>query len=96
MALADQHAQADIVAFRPLGLLNPAVAMTETVAELLKINNQFYSHLPLSISYGTATSETGEKLEAVIRRADAAMYEHQRRHSESRTAERAGKSASAA
>jgi diguanylate cyclase (GGDEF)-like protein len=63
-----------------------ALAMTDTVMELLKINNQFYSHLPLSISHGNATSEPGEKLEAVIRRADAAMYEHKRSHYESRSA----------
>jgi diguanylate cyclase (GGDEF)-like protein len=73
-----------------------AIGMTETAAELLKINNQFYSNLPLSISYGIATSEAGEKLEAVIRRADAAMYEHKRRHYESRSVERSGKPASAA
>lgn len=61
------------------------LAMTDTVMELLKINNQFYSQLPLSISHGNATSEPGEKLEAMIRRADAAMYEHKRRHYENRS-----------
>ena len=34
-----------------------AQAMVDTIGELLKINNQFYSHLPLSIAYGIATSE---------------------------------------
>ncbi|MGV3552488.1 diguanylate cyclase domain-containing protein [Rhizobium sp.] len=68
----------------PGGDRQAALAMTDTVMELLKINNQFYSHLPLSISHGIATSEDGEKLEAMIRRADAAMYEHKRRHYESR------------
>lgn len=63
-----------------------ALAMTDTVMELLKINNQFYSNLPLSISHGNATSEPGEKLEAVIRQADAAMYENKRHHYESRSA----------
>lgn len=73
-----------------------AGAMTETIAELLKINNQFYSQLPLSISYGIATSEPGEKLEAVVRRADAAMYEHKRSYYESRSADHEARSASAA
>lgn len=70
----------------PGGDRQAAQAMTETVMELLKINNQFYSQLPLSISHGNATSEDGEKLEAMIRRADAAMYEHKRRHYEARSA----------
>ena len=86
----------EFVILIPGGDRAAAVAMTETVAELLKINNQFYSHLPLSISYGIATSEPGEKLEAVIRRADAAMYEHKRNHYESRSVDRESRSVSAA
>ncbi|MDO1582912.1 sensor domain-containing diguanylate cyclase [Rhizobium oryzicola] len=55
-----------------------AQAMSETIFELLKINNQFYSSAPLSIALGSATSEDGEKIEAVVKRADMAMYEHKR------------------
>lgn len=73
-----------------------ALAMSETIAELLKINNQFYSNLPLSISFGIATGEAGEKLEAVIRRADAAMYDHKRQYYESRSTDRLEQPASAA
>jgi diguanylate cyclase (GGDEF)-like protein len=73
-----------------------AQALVETVNELLKINNQFYSHLPLSIAYGVATSEASEKLEAVVRRADAAMYEHKRQYYESRLSDRRNKPVSAA
>lgn len=73
-----------------------AVSMTETVTELLKINNQFYSHLPLSMSHGVATSEPGEKLETMIRRADAAMYEHKRQHYETCETDRRNRNASAA
>jgi diguanylate cyclase (GGDEF)-like protein len=73
----------------PGGDRQAATAMTDTVMELLKINNQFYSNMPLSIAYGSATSEPGEKLEAMIRRADAAMYAHKRRHYESRGSETA-------
>lgn len=57
-----------------------AWAMMETIIELLNINNQFYSTAPLSMSYGVATSETGEAMEAVVRRADVSMYEHKKAH----------------
>ncbi len=55
-----------------------AHAMTETILELLKINNQFYSSAPLMIAIGAATSEDGETIEAVIKRADTLMYEQKR------------------
>lgn len=57
-----------------------AGTMIETIAELLKINNQFYSNAPLSMSYGVATSEVGETIEAVVRRADGLMYDHKKAH----------------
>lgn len=57
-----------------------ALAMVETIGELLKINNQFYSNAPLSIALGFATSEPGETIEAMVRRADLAMYEQKRAH----------------
>ncbi len=57
-----------------------AGTIIETIAELLKINNQFYSDAPLSMSYGVATSETGETMESVVKRADALMYEHKKAH----------------
>ncbi|GEO83744.1 MULTISPECIES: sensor domain-containing diguanylate cyclase [Alphaproteobacteria] len=57
---------------------NAAHAMVETIIELLKINNQFYSDAPLSIALGTATSEPGESMESMIKRADDLMYENKR------------------
>jgi len=57
-----------------------ANAMMETVTELLRINNQFYSAAPLSMSYGAATSEAGETMESLVRRADALMYEDKKAH----------------
>ncbi|WP_112436651.1 sensor domain-containing diguanylate cyclase [Rhizobium sp.] len=63
-----------------------AQAMLETIQELLKINNQFYSNAPLDISVGLATSEEGETMEAMVRRADLAMYEQKRAHHASRKA----------
>jgi diguanylate cyclase (GGDEF)-like protein len=55
-----------------------AATMAETINELLKINNQFYSSAPLRMSFGAATSEPGETIENVVRRADALMYERKR------------------
>lgn len=61
-----------------------AAAMGDTINELLKINNQFYSTLPLSISMGIATSEPGESMESLIKRADINMYEHKSQYYASR------------
>jgi diguanylate cyclase (GGDEF)-like protein len=55
-------------------------AMIDNIAKLVEINNQFYSGQALSLATGMATSEAGERLEAVVRRADAAMYEAKRCH----------------
>lgn len=55
-----------------------ALAMADTINELLKINNQFYSDAPISISLGLATSEAGETMESLVRRADVMMYEQKR------------------
>jgi diguanylate cyclase (GGDEF)-like protein len=60
-----------------------AAAVVETINELLRINNQFYSSMPLSISCGVATSDAGEPIEAVVKRADAKMYEAKRAHYQS-------------
>jgi len=57
-----------------------AGTMMDTIVELLKINNQFYSNAPLSMSFGVATSEEGETMESVVTRADALMYEHKKEH----------------
>lgn len=55
-----------------------ALAMVDTIQELLRINNQFYSNAPLSVSIGIATNEASETIESVVRRADAMMYEQKR------------------
>ena len=44
------------------------------INRLLEVNNQFYPGVPLSLSIGIATSAPGERLEEVVKRADAAMY----------------------
>ncbi len=53
-------------------------AMMERIEKLVEINNQFYSGLTLSFSMGAATSLPGERLEAVVKRADLLMYEAKR------------------
>ncbi|MBW8317822.1 MAG: sensor domain-containing diguanylate cyclase [Arenimonas sp.] len=57
-----------------------AQGMVDTIHEILKINNQFYSDALLSISLGFATSEPGESMEALMKRADDLMYENKRLH----------------
>ena len=52
----------------------------ESLADLVEINNQFYPDLKLSLSTGIATSRPGERLEAVIKRADLLMLEAKRAH----------------
>lgn len=51
----------------------------ESLAEIVELNNQFHVGVPLSLSVGIATSEPGERLESVARRADLAMYDAKRR-----------------
>jgi diguanylate cyclase (GGDEF)-like protein len=55
-------------------------AMMKVICDLVAINNEFYTDLPLSMSMGLATSEPGERLEAVVKRADLAMLAAKREH----------------
>lgn len=57
-----------------------AASMVETINELLKINNQFYSSAPLTVAVGVATSQSGETMEAMVKRADLGMYENKKTH----------------
>ncbi len=51
-------------------------AMVDAINQLVHLNNQFHAGKPtLSLSMGVATSTPGERLEFVVNRADAAMYE---------------------
>ena len=56
------------------------VAMMDAIVRLAEINNQFYPGSQLSFSMGAATSQPGERLEAVVKRADLAMFEQKRAH----------------
>jgi diguanylate cyclase (GGDEF)-like protein len=53
-------------------------ALVEKLQQLVDINNQFYPGPPLSFSIGIASSQPGERLESVVRRADMLMYEAKR------------------
>jgi diguanylate cyclase (GGDEF)-like protein len=55
-------------------------AMMAAIEKLAEINNQFYPGSALSFSLGAATREPGERLEAVAKRADLAMFERKRAH----------------
>jgi diguanylate cyclase (GGDEF)-like protein len=68
----------EFVVLMPGADRHAASVMVETINELLKINNQFYSSSPLSVSIGIATSELGETMESVVKRADVGMYEQKR------------------
>ncbi|KND59186.1 PAS/PAC domain [Candidatus Burkholderia verschuerenii] len=52
----------------------------ESIRQLLEVNNQFYSGTPLSFAMGAATAHESERLEPMLQRADAAMYEEKRAH----------------
>lgn len=55
-----------------------AKLVKESIENLLEVNNQFYTGLPLNFSMGIATSAPGERLEAVVKRADLRMYDAKR------------------
>jgi diguanylate cyclase (GGDEF)-like protein len=57
-------------------------AMMKVILDLIVINNEFYSDLPLSLSMGLATGQPGERLEAVVKRADLSMLAAKRAHYE--------------
>ncbi|WP_394779527.1 diguanylate cyclase domain-containing protein, partial [Undibacterium sp.] len=57
-----------------------ALALIDSIEELIEINNQFYSGSLLSMSMGSATSRPGERLEAVVQRADQMMYKGKREY----------------
>lgn len=59
---------------------NGGAAMMDAIEKLAEINNQFYPGSPLSFSMGAATSQPGERLENVVKRADLAMFEAKRAH----------------
>lgn len=57
-----------------------AQLMRERIAELQDLNNQFYPGHGLSLAIGQAVAQAGESLEAVVHRADQAMYQEKVRY----------------
>ena len=55
-----------------------ALAMIEDLQQITDLNNQFHAGAPLSLSIGHAVSQPGERLEAVVKRADLDMYNAKR------------------
>jgi diguanylate cyclase (GGDEF)-like protein len=55
-----------------------AEAAIGDINRLVDLNNQYYSGVRVSLSIGAATGKAGERLEAVINRADMRMYEAKR------------------
>jgi diguanylate cyclase (GGDEF)-like protein len=51
-----------------------ARVVMERIESVLELNNQFYAGQPLSLAMGVATSMAGDQMEAMINRADQAMY----------------------
>ncbi|BDA83807.1 diguanylate cyclase [Aureimonas sp. SA4125] len=64
----------------PATAADEAQAMVDAIEKLTEINNQFYAGNRLSFSIGCATGVEGERLEEVVKRADAAMYERKREY----------------
>ncbi|MBP0599739.1 sensor domain-containing diguanylate cyclase [Herbaspirillum sp. LeCh32-8] len=54
--------------------------LMEQITKLVEVNNQYYSSVSLSLSMGAATSVPGERLEHVVQRADALMYDAKRQY----------------
>lgn len=51
-----------------------AMSVQEHVASLTELNNQAYPGQALSLAFGIAVCHSGDQLEAVVHRADQAMY----------------------
>ncbi len=66
----------------PGGEESDVAVLIDTIGKLLRINNQYYSDAPMSIAIGGATSEPGEAMEMLVRRADLRMYEDKQAHYE--------------
>ncbi len=76
----EKHIHAARIGGDEFAILMPATeesggaTLMENIHKLIELNNQFYPGQPLGLAMGAATSAPGERLEAVLKRADQAMY----------------------
>lgn len=67
-------------------------ALIANIRELIDLNNQFYNGPPLKLSIGSATCNTGDKLDDTLRTADLNMYKEKRQFYEKVSEDRRHKS----
>ncbi|MEF2552791.1 sensor domain-containing diguanylate cyclase [Aurantimonas sp. A2-1-M11] len=78
----------EFVVMMPASSKEDGLQLAESIAELVEVNNQFYTGADLSFSLGVATARPGERLEETVKRADAEMYEAKRKHYEDENRDR--------
>ena len=83
-SLLEKPASVSRIGGAEFALLLPATdaaggeAILASLAKLIELNNQYYPEVQLSVSIGIATSEPGERLEDVVKRADLRMLRAKR------------------
>ena len=65
-----------------------AQAVQERILSLLELNNQFYPGQTIHIAMGAASGQEGQSMEAVVHRADQAMYAEKNRFYQERRIDR--------
>ncbi len=64
----------EFVVLLPAALEEDAQILATEIEKLVEINNAFSTGTPLSLSFGTAFAEKGDRLEDAVKRADLRMY----------------------
>lgn len=72
----------EFVVLMPGADARDAEIVADSIGKLVELNNQFYGGPRLSFSLGWESCAEGESVEAMLRAADAAMYEAKRRRNE--------------